>query len=181
MRKLIMWQMISVDGYFSGPKGELDWFVFEEDLEKYINEAHDIAGMFIYGRATYEGMASYWPTAKGPFAEFMNAVPKVVFSRTLSSASWNNTRVVESGVAEEIRKLKQQPGKDIFLVGSADLSATVMRHELVDEYRFGINPVILGKGVPFFKGGGEKVNLKLTQTRPLKSGLVVLHYEPVRT
>ena len=123
-------------------------------------------------------MAAYWSTAEGEIATFMNGAEKYVFSRTLESADWNKTTLVKGDAVETVRKLKQQPGKDIFVFGSADFSATLMRHGLIDEYRIGLNPVILGKGIPMFKEGMEKLKLRLLTTRPLKSGVVILHYEP---
>jgi len=179
VRNVIMWDMLSLDGYFEGPeKGGLDWFRFDEDLEKYILETQESADTLLFGRVTYEGMAAYWPTAEGQIADFMNSVPKVVFSRTLEKTDWNNTRLVKERAPEEVSKLKQQPGGDIFVFGSADFAATLMEHGLVDEYRFGINPVLLGSGVPFFKGSAERRNLKLIEAKPLSSGLVILHYRP---
>lgn len=108
--------------------------------------------MLIFGRVTYEGMAAYWSSAKGEIADFMNSVPKVVFSRTLEKAEWRNTRLVKKNAAEEVAKLKNQPGKNLFIFGSAELSATLMRRNLIDEHRLGINPVILGGGTPPVQG-----------------------------
>jgi dihydrofolate reductase len=179
MRKLIMWNMVTLDGFFEGPaKGQIDWFRFDADLEKYILETQQSADTLLFGRVTYKGMAAYWPSAEGQIADFMNSVPKVVFSRTMEKADWNNTRLVKEQAPEEVSKLKQRPGGDIFVFGSADFSATLIEHGLVDEYRFGINPVLLGSGVPFFKGGAATRNLALIEARPLNSGLVILHYRP---
>lgn len=178
MRKVIMWDMVSVDGYFEGPDHDLGWFVFEDELEEYILETQLTADTLLFGRVTYEMMAGYWPTAEGQIADFMNSVPKVVFSRTLDKANWNNTTLVKENAGEEVSKLKQQPGKNIFVFGSANFAETLMKHGLVDEYRIGINPVVLGSGTPLFKNGTDKLDLKVLQTRPLKSGVVILHYAP---
>jgi dihydrofolate reductase len=178
MRKVIMWNMVTVDGFFEGPTRNIDWFVFDDELEKYILETQMTADTLLFGRVTYQLMADYWPTAEGRIADFMNSVPKVVFSRTLDRAEWNNTRLVRDDVPGEIAKLKQQPGKDIFIFGSANFSSTLMQHGLIDEYRLGINPIVLGSGTPLFNGGRHKLDLKLLETRPLKSGVVILHYEP---
>jgi dihydrofolate reductase len=180
MRKLIMWNMVTLDGMFEGPDRDISWFVFDDELEKYILETQLAADTLLFGRVTYELMAAYWPTAEGPIAKFMNSVKKIVLSRTLSKVDWANTTLVNDHAPEEIAKIKQKPGRDIFVFGSADFSQTLMRHGLVDEYRFGVNPVVLGQGTPFFKGGETQANLKLIETRPLNSGLVILHYEPVR-
>jgi dihydrofolate reductase len=180
MRKLILWNMVTLDGMFEGPDRDISWFVFDDELEKYILESQAEADTLLFGRVTYQLMADYWPKAEGTIAEFMNRVPKIVFSRTLAGVDWANTRLVKDNAPDEIAKIKRQPGGDIFVFGSADFSRTLMRHSLVDEYRFGINPVVLGKGIPFFKGGEPQTGLKLIETRPLNSGLVILHYEPVR-
>jgi dihydrofolate reductase len=123
-------------------------------------------------------MASYWPSEEGPIADFMNNVLKVVFSRTLDTVDWNNTRLVKESAVEEVRKPKEADGRTIFVFGSAGFSSTLIEAGLVDEYRFGINPLLLGSGTPFFKGSSKRVDLKLVEARPLKSGLVILHYQP---
>jgi dihydrofolate reductase len=179
MPKLILWDMLSLDGFFEGPnKGDIDWFLFDDELEKYVLETQSDVGTLVFGRNTYELMAAYWPSAEGQIADFMNRVPKVVFTTTLREASWNNSRVPDAGVTEEIKRLKQQPGGDIFCFGSADFASTLINEGLVDEYRIGINPILLGSGVPFFKGGDTRHKLKLVDSKPLKSGLVILHYQP---
>ena len=178
MRRLITWDMLSLDGFFAAPGGHLDWFVFEDELDRYIKESQLATDTLLFGRATYEGMAAYWTTAEGDIADFMNGVTKYVFSRTLDRADWNKTTLVKGDAAETVRRLKEESGKDIFVFGSADFTATLMRDKLIDEYRIGLNPVILGKGIPLFKEGIERVRLRLTMTTPLKSGVVILHYEP---
>lgn len=178
MRDLILWDMLSLDGYFAGPDGGLEWFAVDEDLENYILDVNSSVGTVLFGRATYEGMRDFWSSQEGEIAEFMAVVPKVVFSTTLPSADWDNSTLVRDHVPEEIAKLKQQPGKDIFVFGSADFSATLIEHGLVDEYRIGINPVLLGSGVPFFKGRSERLPLTLVDLKRLSSGLVIVHYRP---
>jgi dihydrofolate reductase len=178
MRAVIAWNMVSLDGFFQGPNKELDWFRFDDELENYILDSQKSAGTLLFGRVTYEMMADYWPSAEGQIAQFMNSVPKVVFSKTLQKTEWNNTRLVKENAPEEVSKLKQQPGGDIFVFGSANFLSTLMQHGLVDEYRFGINPVVLGGGTPLFKGSPDRLNLKLLSARTLKSGLVILHCKP---
>src|SRR3989442_5154018 len=136
VRKLIMWNLVTLDGFFEGPKSwDLDWHdtVWGEELEQYSIEQSSSTGALLFGRVTYEGMASYWPSQKGAIADFMNTIPKVVFSRTLEEADWNNTTLVKDNVIDEVRKLKKQPGKTLFVFGSADLSATLLEHGLSDE------------------------------------------------
>jgi dihydrofolate reductase len=178
MKRLITWNMVTLDGFFAAPDGNLDWFVFDDELERYIKETQPEVGTLLFGRVTYQMMAAYWRTAEGEIATFMNGAQKYVFSRTLDSVEWNKTTLVKGDAVETVRKLKQQPGKDNFVFGSADFSATLMRHGLIDEYRIGLNPVVLGKGIPLFKESVEKLKLKLITTRQLKSGVVILHYEP---
>lgn len=179
MRDVIMWNMVTMDVRFKGPNEEIDWFVFDDDLERYILETQKEADTLLFGRKTYEFMASYWPGAEGQIADFMNSVPKVVFSTTLDEASWNNTTLIKDNVPDEVSKLKQQSGGDIFLFGSADFAFTLMQHDLIDEYRIGINPLVLGSGSPLFKASPDRRPMTLLETRPLASGLVILHYRPV--
>ena len=181
MRRVIMWNMVTLDGFFEGPKSwDIDWheYVWGDELEQFSLEQSKSIGMLLFGRVTYQGMAAYWSTAKGETADFMNTVPKAVFSRTLERADWSNTRLVKSNAEEEVVKMKQQPGKDLFIFGSANLSSTLMRHGLIDEYRLGLNPLVLGGGNPLFKSNPERLRMRLLEARPLKSGVVLLRYQP---
>jgi dihydrofolate reductase len=175
-----MWNLVTLDGFFEGPKSwDLDWHdsVWGEELERLSLEQAQTIGMLLFGRVTYEGMAGYWSSQKGEIADFMNAVPKVVFSRTLSKAEWSNTRLVKDKAEEEVKRLKDQPGKDLFIFGSANLSSTLMRAGLIDEYRLCMAPVILGGGNPLFKASPARLTMKLLEARPLKSGGVILRYQ----
>ena len=176
MRKVILWDMVTVDGIFEGPERDISWFVFEEELEKYIHETQEGAGTLLFGRITYELMAAYWPSEQGRIADFMNRIEKFVFSRTLDRADWNNTILVKHNIPEEVSRLKASQGGDIFVFGSADLASTLIEHDLVDEYRIGINPVILGRGTPLFKDSQHRRSLKLLDVRRLIR--VFLHYAP---
>ncbi|HWM50212.1 MAG TPA: dihydrofolate reductase family protein [Thermoplasmata archaeon] len=181
MRKVIMWNLVTLDGFFEGPKSwDLDWheYVWGEELERLSLEQSKSIGMLLFGRVTYEGMAGYWQTQKGEIADFMNEVPKVVFSRTLSKAEWNHTRLVRDQAEEEVIRLKKQPGKDLFIFGSANLSSTFTRAGLIDEYRLCVAPIVLGGGNPLFKPSPARLRLKLLEARPLKSGGVILRYQP---
>jgi dihydrofolate reductase len=183
MRKLIMWNMVTLDGFFEGAKSwEIDWhnYTWGDELEQFSIEQSKSAGMLVFGRVTYLGMAQYWSAEKGEIADFMNSIPKVVFSRTLEKAEWNNTRLIKANAEEEVVKLKQQPGKDIYIFGSANLSATLTEKGLIDEYRLGINPVVLGSGNPLFKPSPDRMRMKLLEVRPFKAGCVILRYEPLR-
>ncbi len=176
-----MWNLVTLDGFFEGPKSwDLDWheYVWGEELERLSLEQSESIGMLLFGRVTYEGMAGYWQTQKGEIADFMNEVSKVVFSRTLSKAEWNHTRLVRDRAEEEVIRLKKQPGKDLFIFGSANLSSTFTRAGLIDEYRLCVAPVVLGGGNPLFKPSPARLRLKLLEARPLKSGGVILRYQP---
>jgi len=181
LRKLIMWNLVTLDGFFEGRKSwDIGWHdtVWGEELEKFSLEQSKSIGALLFGRVTYEGMAGYWSKEKGDIADFMNAVPKVVFSRTLAKADWNNTKLVKQNAEGEVAKLKKESGKDLYIFGSADLSSALTRKGLIDEYRLCVAPIVLGGGNPLFKESSELLKLKLIEARPLKSSGVILRYEP---
>ena len=185
MRKVILFNLVTLDGFFEGPNGEIDWHNVDEEFNEFAVHQVNTADGLIFGRVTYELMASYWPTpaaqADDPIvAEKMNTMPKIVFSRTLNTVEWNNTRLVKGDAAEEISKIKQQPGKDLLIFGSADLASNLTNLGLIDEYRIMVNPVVLGKGNPLFKDIKEKLNLRLLRTKTFSNGNVLLYYEPVK-
>lgn len=175
-----MWNLMSLDGYFEGPNRDISWFeeVWGEELEQFSLEQGHSADALLFGRVTYEMMANYWPSATGEIADFMNALPKVVASRTLQNADWHNTRVIGENVPEEIARLKNELGKDIYLFGSADLSAGLIPHGLIDEFRICVAPVALGGGTPLFKDSPERLKLRLLEARPIATGAVILRYQP---
>jgi dihydrofolate reductase len=171
--------MVTLDGYFEGPKPwEIDWheYVWGEELERFSLDQAQEVGTLLFGRQTYEGMVGYWQTATGEVAEFMNRIPKVVFSNTLETAGWSNTRLVKGSAEEEVARLKQEPGKDLFIFGSANLIGSLTKQGLIDEYRIGLNPLVLGGGTPLFKPSGERMRLQLLKARPQQSGVVLLRY-----
>jgi dihydrofolate reductase len=187
-RRLFVSMIVSLDGYIEGPERELDWFENgDPQFEQYCDEMVDSVGLALYGRRSYELMLSYWPNAEtNPrsaadlnFARKMNALPKIVLSRTLESAAWNNTRVLKHRVAETLAELKQQPGKPIVAWAGAGLVSTLARLGLVDEYRLIVHPVLLGKGTPMFQGIEKRQRLRLARTTQLGRNLAVLCYEPV--
>jgi dihydrofolate reductase len=179
MRQLVMWNMVTLDGFFEGSNPwDIDWHSWGEDLEQLSLDQLQSADMLLFGRKTFQGMAQYWPSATGDVAELMNNIPKVVFSKTLEQADWTNSRLVQSDAEVEVARLKQEPGKPMFIFGSADLSATLMQRGLIDEYRLGLNPIVLGGGNPLFKPLPGKVPMKLLEARSLTSGCVLLRYQP---
>jgi len=178
MRKLIVSNVMSLDGFFEGPSHELDWFIVDEEFFAYAREMLRAVDTIIFGRITYQHMAAYWPSApKDEIADAMNHLPKIVFSRTLDKAEWNNSRLVKADAAEEISKLKQQPGKDMMILGSAVLASALLQKGLIDEYRVILTPILIGSGYPLFKGIKNKVRLKLERTKLLSSGVAVLYYQ----
>ncbi len=186
MRKLIMWNIISLDGYFEGNKNwELPFHekIWGPELEKLSLEQLHLADYLVFGRVTYEGMADYWTKAleqnneQEEIAELMNKIPKLVFSKTLKSVEWNNSTLIKENASAEISKLKAQGNGDMYVFGSADLSETFINDNLFDEYRLGIAPVILGSGRLLFKQGLSSINLNLISTQQLSNGGVVLKYK----
>ena len=181
MRKIIVSNPVSVDGFFEGTNKEIDWFVVEEEFFEYAREVLNSVDMILFGRVTYQMMASYWPNATDGDAVIthkMNHLTKIVFSKTLKQVAWNNSRLAKGNLAEEVTKMKQQPGKDIVIFGSGNIVSQLTESGLIDEYRLVVNPVILGEGNPLFKGLHSKIDLKLLRTKTLNSGVVILYYAP---
>ena len=180
MLKLIMWNLITLDGYFEGeknwdlPRGEQVW---GDELEQFSLDQLRSADLLLFGRVTYEGMAAYWQNATGAIADYMNSLPKVVCSRTLHTAGWNNTTIVKDNVAKEVAALKQRGDGNMFVFGSAILSKTLMNESLFDEYRIGIAPVIHGRGRLLFGGELTPQGLQLLEARPLSTGCTILRYQ----
>ncbi len=181
MKKLIMWNLISLDGYFEGEKAwDLDFhdLAWGKELEDFSIEQLKSADMIIYGEKTYKGMADYWSKAEGETAKYMNKVSKVVCSKTLPTADWNNTKIVRDAVAE-LSKFKKEGEGNMFVFGSGILSEALINANLFDEYRLVIVPVILGKGKRLFNEGLPYQKLKLLESRQLQTGGVILRYAPV--
>jgi len=180
MRKLIMWNLVTIDGYFEGTRNwDLPWHeqLWGEELERFSLEQLVSADLLLFGRVTYEGMAAYWQTAQGDIADYMNSLPKVVCSCTLQEAAWNNTTLVKDNVAGEVARLKKQGNGNMFVFGSANLSKTLMNEGLFDEYRIGIAPVFNGNGRLLFGDGLKSQGLELLETRSLSNGCVILRYQ----
>jgi dihydrofolate reductase len=175
---------MTLDGYFQGNQNwDLSFHnvIWGQELEKLSLEQLQSADYLVFGRVTYEGMAAYWTKAEAETAELevaklMNSIPKIVFSKTLKSAEWNNTTIISENASDEIKKLKEQGGKDIYVFGSANLSETFINDNLFDEYRIGIAPVILGNGRPLFRQCITSKNLSLVSSQQLLTGGVVLKY-----
>jgi dihydrofolate reductase len=186
MRKLIVFNHVSLDGYFAGPNGDISWFkTGDAEMNEYAIASVNSAGAMLFGRVTYELMANYWPTPLAMkndpvLAERMNSLPKVVFSRTLDKASWNNTRLVKGDMSAEIGQTKREAEKDITILGSGSIVSQLAPLGLIDEYQIMVNPVAIGKGKTMFEGIKDKLALKLTKTRTFNNGNVLLCYGPTK-
>ncbi|GAC1482548.1 MAG: dihydrofolate reductase family protein [Ktedonobacteraceae bacterium] len=183
MRKIVVSEYVTLDGVMEDPGGGGWSFPFwNEEAAKYKFDELFASDALLLGRVTYEGFAKAWPAMKDElgFADRMNSLPKYVVSTTLSEGTWNNTRVIKEHVVEEIAALKQQPGLDILVGGSAELVHTLMRHGLVDEYKLMIHPIVVGKGKRLFKDGIDRRIMKLAETKSFSSGIVILIYRPTQ-
>jgi dihydrofolate reductase len=183
MSNLVLQMMVSLDGYFEGPNRELDWHLVDAELHGHFNEVLGAMDAFLDGRVTYELMAAYWPTADAdpdapaPVAEFARIwreMPKLVFSRTLDDVEWNSTIVREVDPVH-VQELKDRAHGDL-AIGGAELAAAFREHDLIDEYRLYVNPVVLGAGRPLFPPGGARLDLQLVETRAFTNGVVLLRY-----
>ena len=190
MRKVIFFMMTTLNGFYErrrwdvDPTG-LDWHNTDEEFETFAADQLGEADTLLFGRVTYEGMATYWPTpaaiaADPAVAAQMNALPKVVVSRTLPEVSWSNSRLAEDDVAGEVRRLREQPGKAIIILASSDLAVSLAAEGLIDEYRIMVNPVLVGRGKPVLTGLAQDVPLKLLDTRTFGNGNVLRTYAPAR-
>jgi dihydrofolate reductase len=192
MRKIISLTHVSLDGFSSGLNDELDWITYDQELESYSHALHDVTDAVIWGRKTYQGMAGYWLTVPGnpdateperEHVRWLDNATKIVVSRTLDKIDWGgntNTLLIKDNIAEQINAIKQQPGKDIWFLGSPVLLQTFMELDLIDEYRININPTVMGKGKPLFTGNSRMFKLKLLEARTLKSGVILTRYAPER-
>lgn len=188
MRRLSVYETVSVDGYFTDRNGDMSWaYTGEQDTEwnDYVAGNASGGGMLLFGRVTYEMMASYWPTpaamqAMPVVAERMNSLAKVVFSRTLRRAAWQNTTLVNGDLAAAVRDMKAEPGPDMTILGSGSVVSQLARAGLIDDFQIVVKPIVLGAGRTLFENLPEKLALRRTGAREFGNGNVVLHYEPAR-
>ncbi len=183
MRKLISFMVVTLDGYYEGPNGEFDWPNVDDEFNEFaISQIRDIDTL-LFGRVTYDGMASYWPTPEAfegdpEVAGYMNDIAKVVFSSTLATAEWQNTTLVTGDAAEAVAELKQQDGKYLALFGSPHLTVSLLEQGLVDELRVMVHPILLGAGKSLFSSLDRRVPVELERTTVFHSGNVLLQYRP---
>ena len=185
MRKLNVFNLVTLDGYFAGPNGDISWHMVDEEFQELAKAASNSGNTLLFGRKTYQLMESFWPTPEAlkndPIvAAGMNRSPKVVFSRTLDRAAWNNTRLVKDDMLAEVRRMKQESGKDLTILGSGSIVSQLAQEGLIDEYQVLVNPVVLGKGRTMFEGIRDEIVLKLANTRAFGNGNVLLTYMPAR-
>jgi dihydrofolate reductase len=186
MRNIIVSEFITLDGVMEDPGGAEKFerggwaFQFERGPEgdKFKLDEVMSSEALLLGRVTYEGFASAWPSRIGEFADKMNGMAKYVVSSTLQGPAWNNTTVIKQNIAEEVAQLKSIPGKDILIAGSGKLVNTLMQHNLIDEYRLMVYPVILGKGKRLFTQASDMLALKLVESKPVGAGILILTYQP---
>lgn len=185
MGKLIAFNHVTLDGYFTDKNGDMSWaHRMDPEWNAFVaeNASSSGGGVFLFGRVTYQMMAGYWPTpmaieSNPVVAERMNSAPKVVFSRTLDSASWNNTRLVKENMAAEVRKLKEEREEGLMIFGSGTIVSQLAQGGLIDEYQLVLNPLVLGKGRTLFETLEERLTLELTKSRTFGNGNVFLTYE----
>lgn len=179
MRKLIVSEFVSLDGVMEAPD---QWHLqfWHDAMGEYKLEEVLTSGALLLGRVTYEGFAEAWPsvTDEVGFAEKMNSMPKFVVSTTLTEAGWNNSTLIKENVVEEVARLKQQPGDDVLVAGSADLVHTLMENDLVDEYRLMVHPIVVGSGKRLFRDGSGGKTLRLVESKTLGPDVVNLTFEP---
>ncbi|HEY4836770.1 MAG TPA: dihydrofolate reductase family protein [Bradyrhizobium sp.] len=185
MPKLVVYNAVSLDGYFTDTNGDMSW-AHKRDTEwqAFVSENASGGGQLLFGRVTYDLMASFWPTPlaaqSNPIVvERMNSLRKFVFSTTLEKVSWNNTTLLKGDLTTEVRKLKQQPGPNIVIMGSGSIVAQLADAGLIDEYQIVLNPLVVGNGRTLFEGVKNKLPMKLAKSRAFGNGNVVLFYEPL--
>ena len=197
MRRIMAFNRVTADGYFTSPDGKLDWVVPEPQIDKEAGEGMSGQGAILFGRRTYEMFQAYWPhaledsaTAPDPhmpgrrapeiraMAVWINEAAKVVFSKTLKDVTWKNSRLLRAFDPREIEAMKKQPGPDMIIFGSGSIASQLTEHGLIDEYRFVVGPVLLGSGRPLISGVPRSSRLDLLEAKTYPSGNVMLRYAP---
>jgi dihydrofolate reductase len=185
MRKLSVFNFMTLDGYFEGSsKGDISWHRHGGEENGFASKMLQSGNTLLFGRITYEQMASFWPTPMAlqhdpVLAAGMNNADKIVFSRTLTAPAWKNTRLIKTDIVDTVRKMKQTDGHDMTLLGSGSILTQFAGAGLFDEYEFMIDPVALGNGASIFRGLTAKLDLELVQAKTFKSGTILLQYRPL--
>jgi dihydrofolate reductase len=180
MRKLILQLQMSLDGFAGGPNGELDWIFpgIGPDAMGWMVERLWQAGAHLMGGATYRVMAAHWPTSSKPAAAPMNQIPKIVFSKSLRDASWDETRIIADDIATGLAWLKQEPGRDLLAHGGVSFARSLIRSGLIDEYRLIVHPVVLGRGVRPFPELASPTRLRLAEAVTFSTGVIAKTLRP---
>ena len=185
MRRLLVFNNISLDGYFTDANNDMSWAHrnADEEWNKFTAENASGGGVLLFGRKTYDLMVSFWPTRQAydimpAVAEQMNNLPKVVFSRTMDQASWNNTKLVKENIAEEVSRMKSESGDNLVIMGSGTIVSQLTQARLIDEYQFVVHPLVLGSGRTLFEGVNEKLPVQRVNSRTFGNGNVLLTYVP---
>lgn len=185
MRKVNVFNFITLNGFYKGPAEDISWHIHGSEGSELALEGLGSGATILFGRVTYTMMASYWPTPEAVrdnpgVAEGMNNAEKIVFSRTLKKPLWNNTKLMGGNLVEAVKKLKQDSEKDMVILGSGSITAQLAEYGLIDEYQFMVDPVALGDGTPIFKGISNKLDLKLKKTQAFRNGAVLLTYQAAK-
>ena len=187
LRKIIVTTWITLDGFLAGPNGEMNWVMVDQEMGQYEVDLVSSADTLIFGRVTYESFAGSWPhvpenpsvsEGEKEYARILNSMRKIVFSKSLEKAEWNNSQLMKEVLPEEITRMKQEPGKDMVIYGSASIVQALTNLGLIDEYQLLVHPVVLGSGKPLFTGIAKPVQLRLSQTKSFPSGVIGLYYAP---
>jgi len=182
MRRLTVFNHVSLDGYFTDKNNDMSWaHGDDQEWNAFTNENAGRGGELVFGRVTYDMMASYWPTPQAAksmpeVARAMNESPKVVFSRGLERPEWKNTKLIKRDITEAMRRMKTEPGPDMIIFGSGSIVSQMTDAGLVDEYQIVVNPLVLGSGRTMFEGVRNRTNLELQKSRPFQNGNVILYY-----
>jgi dihydrofolate reductase len=189
MRKVVVFNFVSLDGFFADEDGNLDWQIVDGEFNKAAVEIIQAFDTILFGRMTYQLFERFWPNAANDpkiskedriIADRINEMKKIVFSKSLEKVTWNNSKLLKGDLEEEVKKLKQESGRDIVIYGSGTIVQQLTNMGLIDEYQLMLNPVILGKGKPHFKDIQDKHNLKFRTSKTFRSGLIKLDYETER-
>ena len=187
MRKIITTTWVTLDGFIAGPNGEMDWVIVDDEMGQYEDNVVSAADTLLLGRVTYQSFAGAWPhvpdsptasPGEKEYARKLNAMRKIVFSRTLPTVEWNNSSLMKEVLPEAITKLKQEPGRDMLIYGSASIVQTLTNLGLIDEYQLLVHPVVLGSGKPLFQDIKDRRKLQLVKTKTFPSGVIGLYYQP---
>jgi dihydrofolate reductase len=186
MRKIVLFMHTTLDGFVAGPNGEMDWIIVNDEIFDYAGNRTNEADTALYGRVTYEMMESYWPIAADQpnatkhdieHSTWYNKVNKVVLSKTMKGLNLPNTKIISDNVSEEIKKIKQETGKEIIIFGSPSAAHALMQDNLIDDYWLFVNPILLGHGIPLFKNIQQRTKLELVKSNAFTSGVVCLHHK----